>query len=62
MADDNINIPIDENTEINEHLRQLKPTLEIAESKEGSVVDLKERGDSKFETTFGFSHGVDLSS
>ena len=56
-------VPIDEAAEIQEAMRSLKPTLDIDGSKDGgSDKGSKDRlkNDSKFSTTFGFSHGVDV--
>ena len=53
-------IPIDEAAEIQETMRSLQPKLDFGETKEGSEEgEFKDQrgNDSKFSTTFGFSHG-----
>jgi len=52
---------IEEGAPDNEQLRNLRPTLEPSASKETEAVfkvDQKENN-SRFSTTFGFSHGVE---
>lgn len=49
--------------EIQQHIRNLRPTLELVDTKnenknEGSE-EISAHDDSRFSTTFGFSHGVD---
>ena len=60
-------VPIDEENaqaaEMLQQIRNLKPTLELVETKDNSDKGSKDRSandDSRFSTTFGFSHGVDV--
>ena len=48
--------------EIQQHIRNLRPTLELVENRnEGSGSGERSgNDDSRFSTTFGFSHGVDV--